>query len=731
MKGGCGVLLHHSARQLLSLGDEVILLLDVDGESFQRFDQVDRLALPNPQNCRAYLVSKLVQGTNLPLRAFTTYFEYKAHLFYLAARQVYKLEKPEIFEFVEYCGAGYYTLNAKIAGIDFGDSRIVVRLHNSLEMIDRYQPGNRHGLDRFIMMDMERHTLRFAESVLYPSPSYLEKIYLENYEPWFGEKVLSPPAMLDYPSFGDTAQDPDGVLFMGRLFGFKGVDSFTDAAVLYLSDPANPRRTFFYAGYDSYLPPSGRGSYKDYLLKKIPVQIRPHFIFLGQLTWAELGELLPRILFGVIPSYLKSFCYAAHELYEAGLPLIVSNIPAFEDSFRHGENALVYDGTAGDLAEKMRLLSTDANLRKRITHPYTLNREPLGDYSALTKVTSWISPEPHVDLPNLLVCILVEQPEYLERTLRSLKHSLSLLGGLPGSFEMPLKNPRREDGVLAQDKIPASQLILLYPQSESQKNPSASPDPNSNVQIWFLGDLYVARLTDGTALNPTGIKTAETLLILRSGDELDPDFLPRLSGILARQPQITFAGSWKRLGFGREQRLDTLPLDAILEIVPFIETSPFNRFVMRTVPGRLLIDLFDPRVGRLGELAYLWQLDFSQATGIVVPTVLITVSDSAKSTLEQPVLDYLILRDASPYRKIRLARFLLALENRGKVLRTFFVQDRLINPYQFRIYELIGRLATSRMSRWADSLPWLKNLIRFLVDKFLSFISGGRRKKLD
>ncbi|MFM8321059.1 MAG: glycosyltransferase family 4 protein, partial [Chloroflexota bacterium] len=418
--GGCGVLLYHAARVLLQQGHEVIFLLDLERKDFERFSQVDRLRLPQAHNCRAYQVDALLRPEEQLDQSFQTVFEVKSYRFYRAARRLCEIESPQVIEFFEYCGAAYHALSAKIAGLDFAGTRLVVRLHNTMELIDRQQPDNRHGMDRYIMYGLEHRALRLAESVLYPSQAFLSDTYRAYYGPWFGGLVLSPPALLEHPQAVGEAQEPDGILFYGRLFGFKGVDRFVDAAVLYLSDTANPRRTFYLAGYDSMLPPTGQGSYRDYLRRKIPAELRPSFVFTGQISWAELGELLPRILFAVIPSYLESFCYAAHELYAAGVPLVLTNLPAFQDSFHHGENALIFDGSVSDLAEKMRQLSSDASLRRRITRPYPVAQQQLAAFYPDPPKNSWINPTPDSPLPELLVCILVDQSHRLPQTLQAL-----------------------------------------------------------------------------------------------------------------------------------------------------------------------------------------------------------------------------------------------------------------------------------------------------------------------
>lgn len=690
--GGCGVLLHHSARVLLAQGHEVLFLLDLDDKSFQQFDQVDRLHLPNPQNCRAYQVSTLVQGHNILPYTFISYYEYKAYQFYVAARQLYNLEQPEVIEFFEYCGVAYHALSAKIAGLDFAAAHLTVRLHTSLELIDRQQSSLIQGIDRYIMYGLEHQSMRLAETVLYPSKAYLEKAYLDYYGPWFGDRIHSQPAILDYPVSTGAPDSPNGILFYGRLFGNKGADRFVDAAVLYLSNPRNPRRLFYLVGYDSHQPPNAHGSYREYLLSKIPHGLRDSFIFMGQISWQRLGELLPKILFGVVPSFQESFCYAAHELYETGIPLIVTNIPAFEDYFYHGINALVFDGTVSDLAEKISLLSTDESLRRKISRPYPVTDQPLGDFYTHLPTKTWIQTEAPPAPASLLVCILVDDPKDLDRTLHSLQTAV----------------------------VDDMHIVLMHPVRKEK----ATHTKSVGAAVWFLGRLYAPQDESGTPVNPTEILTTETLLILKAGDLLQPDYLPRSLMVLQRQPQIAFVGSWKQVKKGFGVRLAALPLDAVSEIAPYIQSSPFSRFVMRTRPNRLLIDLFDPRAGRLGELKYLWQLETENSSGLVIPLPLVSRSDKPEPILGHPALDYIILQDDTPFRKARLARFNLSLANRARVLRHFQYELDFSHPLMYKMHRVKYRIATSRFSKWMDRLPWIKKAMRLSVEGIYSIISS-------
>jgi glycosyltransferase involved in cell wall biosynthesis len=258
--GGCGVLLHNSAHVLLSQGHEVIFLLDLPEFEFNIFNQQERLKYPHHENCKAYLVETLCKEFLVHHRDdFQSEFEWRAFRFYLAARWITKNVQPNHIEFFDYCGVAYYTLAAKLAGIDFQSTIISIRLHTSLELIDREQPSNIHNLERYIMFGMEHQALRLAETILYPSKHNLRQAYSPFYESWFGQLTESHPAIVTYPKKHETLKDADGILFLGRLFGIKGIDIFVDAAVYYLDNPDNPRRSFIIAGYDSNLPPDETG----------------------------------------------------------------------------------------------------------------------------------------------------------------------------------------------------------------------------------------------------------------------------------------------------------------------------------------------------------------------------------------------------------------------------------------------------------------------------------------
>jgi glycosyltransferase involved in cell wall biosynthesis len=619
--GGCGVLLHNSATVLLSQGHEVIFLLDIPEPEFQKFNQQERLKFPHPEHCKAYLVETLCQDFPSPQREdFHSEFEWRAYRFYYASRWVAKNERPTQIEFIDYCGIGYYAMSAKVIGLEFLDTFLSIRLHSSLELIDREQPANIHDLERYLMFGMEHQSLRLAEAVLYPSDHYLNQAYCPYYEPWFGNLECSHPAIVTFPKMSEASKEADGVLFFGRLFGFKGIDIFVDAAVLYLDNPKNPRQRFILAGYDSNLPPDGQGSYQDYLLRKIPIQYQSFFQFTGQIGWKQLEALLPQIMFAVFPGYFESYCYAAHELYYSGIPIIVSNISAFQDAFSHGKNALVFDGTVSDLADQMSCLSNDATLRDALSRPYPIDNDPLGDFYTRHAHNSWMQAQPiAAHSTELLVCILANREEKIDNTFQTL---------LCGNRSL--------------------RVVVVRPVDYQ----------SSETAGWFLGQRCGFYSQTGERLMPTQIETSDALLIIKAGDLLSTEYIPRCLEVLEKQKQINYVGSWKHIRDGGVIHLDTFPLDVASELIPFNISSIYSRYVLRTPPGKLLIDLFDPRANQLGEIAFIWSLETDSTCGATIPEAMISIKKD-QDQIQGKILSYLIIRDKNPWRKARLARYLL------------------------------------------------------------------------
>ena len=618
--GGCGVLLFNAARILLQQGNEVIFVLDLPKDYFHQFQYFDRPRLLHPEKCRAYHVESILatEEENIEQDHFVDPAAWRSYRIHLACRYVAQIEQPDIIEFHDFLGVGHYALASKVAGLCYRDQHLVVRLHTSVEVMDIKGSSAPVDAHSHIVHDLERSALQMAETIVYPSLLYLSEAYRPFYPSWFGNVVESQPPIVDIPVLRNCAASPNIILFYGRIFSLKGVDIFVDAAVEFLRQHENVR--FVLAGYDSRQAPDGSLTYEQFLRRKIPSAFQPNFEFVGQIDRNQLESLLPNVRFAVFPNHYESFCYAAHEIYAAGVPIIVSNIPAFRDFFKHEENALIFDGTVDDLVKQMTRLWRDEVLRRRLMFPYPVATRPLGDVYANPPRNSWIVADTQASC-SLLICIVGEADDRLQETIKSVRRA------------------QKRD----------MRIVHLQP-----------ADTNNDVASgWLLGQLFRFRSPEGDALLPTSVLTEQALLLLRAGDRIAPDFVHIACNTLARQPQIGFVGAWHRVYSSGRARLENFPFDASVELLPFVSGMMLHRFVMRTPAHRMLIDVLDQKTGSCGEIAYVWRLDAEGRRGLIIPKPLLERDEEPRFAPRLAYLSALILRDSSCWHQSRLARLLI------------------------------------------------------------------------
>ena len=629
--GGAGLLINKLARMLVGEGHEVVLLLDVSKASIDKIERDGHRILGDKKFWRVYQVDKILAGSRsaiLNRDDFLSRYTWESFRYDLALREVYDLEKPQIIEFVDYCGAAYFALNAKICGYSYQNSHIAVRIHGPLELIDRSAPSKPLDFDRYSAYALERASFRLAESVLTPIPGLLETYYGLDRLAWFGQTVTAPPPPANFPARSGEVEGASLVLFYGRLFAVKGVNRFVEAAVDILERQPASKLKFILVGYDSMEPPSsGPLSYKEYLLGKIPKYLRDRFIFTGQLDHHEVAELLPQVRMAVFPAYFESFGYAAQEMKLAGLPLILSDIPAFRAAYQDGVNGLFFDGSAADLARKIEQLDVDRALRQRLGMPHLSNPvDPLVFYREPT-VQGWVNGGPDHTQLDMLVCIIADDmySEDAATTLASVQNNCS------ADF----------------------QVVFLERSLSDQVDAGIS---------WFMDEPFQLKKLDAQPIHPSELVTCKALLILRAGDKLMGGYPDLGLEILARQPQISFVCTWKLIGGGEQCWIQTHPLPAMLELAPLEAQSLLNRCIIRTPPGINLFDMFDERNGRFTEVEYLWRIDNDEMGGVLLPEALVQIQpEFLAGTHQSSQLAFLFLNNRSTFRQESLTRYLTML----------------------------------------------------------------------
>ncbi len=565
--GGAGVLIHHAAEALLRAGHTIVFLLDMPEPAFRQLMERDVMTFPHPERIRAYRVEDLCPGVKA--KDFASVFQWKSYQFARALRAVLERERVDYVEFFEYCGAGYYAFVDRLYGVDGASDGPVLgsRLHGSLEVLDRHGHGAVRDVDRLLLHAFERGALRLSEAVLTPSHTYYERYYKDLYRLEEERVVASSPPKQPFPRVTrrPDASGPFSIAFIGRMFHLKGVDQLVHACVMLMKRRPGLNFTVDLIGYDSDESPVAN-SYTAYLRTLIPARLRDRFIFHGQLTHAQVAQRLEHALFAVFPNRVESFCYALHEVYDAGVPVVVNDLPAFSDFFTHERNALVYDGTTLGLLRAMERMVDDEGLRERLRRPYAVAEQPVGGF--------------------------YEHPRAL-RPIRGEARPVRPLAVVIGGEGDPAAWPAVA-ALRAQTTKP-ERVILLAP---------AGSDGDEEESLWWLGRAWHARDGEGGPVEATDALTTDALAVLRWDDEPAPQWLELCAGALARRSDMAFAGTWTTDAAGV---LDPLTVDVAPELYPFERGGRLARVLVRTEEGVPLSDLLDPSLGRLGHTGYLWR----------------------------------------------------------------------------------------------------------------------------
>lgn len=616
-RGGCGALLHNLATQLLAAGHRVVFLLDVAEGAFEQFERVEKAKLPNPHNCVAYRVDALVGADVANSSRFICWYDWRAYVLNQAALRVHAVQRPDILEFFDYYGTAYYALSEKIGLGAYEGTRITVRFHATIEAMDTVDLTNALSRDLYTLYSLERASLALADTVVVPSATFYNEALLPLYPAIQGNESVAVPPLQKALHRDYVSHTANGILFYGRLFAIKGVDLLVDSAISLMRQRPDFEAEFYFLGGDSHQPPDGTYPYADYLVRRIPHDLRDRFHFIGHSTHAQTETLLRDIQFAVFPNRYESFCYAAHEIYAAGVPIIVSDIAGFADFFEDGRNCLRFSsGSSDELVACMARLWDDAPLRQKLSYPYPVVHDKVAPVYLNAPVVD-TAPEQHSEC-NILVLILTDSIEDAQ----------------------PLGEQARLAGY--------EPILLLC------------VEPHATVPsvVLFGNNVRCVDLAGG-ALDVHRIQTREAIILLRSSDRIDPTYLTCAAEVLGRQNRIVYISSWQDQGSGPT----AFSLTLMLDVLPMSGRSPFTRSVMRTPAGRQLLDIFDAGMGPYAELKYLWDLTRDEEQGLIIPRVWVRSIPEPDQYPSPKIYSYLLNGNFSRERRKRVSQYAVATWN--------------------------------------------------------------------
>ena len=519
--GGIGRLIQQTALALEHAGRPPVLLLDVPDAAADTFRAYARRMLPLTSCLRVQeLLTGLSPDEDLPLWAFQFPEYWRSYRVALALRRLLADGPLAGIEFPDYSGVGYVTFKRRRLLGEFGGVPMWIRLHAPHELCVAADGRQDDRIETRQLHAMERYALRHADGWVAPSAATLA--WLRGVYGFDGPGWHRPPpferigAGGAHPRRLDRAGGPIRILLYGKLQRLKGTDLFVRAAVELCRRRPEPL-VFDLVGQET-LASWRHPSFRAELEALIPPALRDRFHFHGPVEPSRLRELALSATLAVVPSRIETFCLAAHELNWIGIPLVLSDLPAFADYFRDGENCRTFDGTAEGLERVLdELLSAPAPFAdwrwgdfSRASDPLPLYREVL----AACRPAAFVRPATDSgDAPRVSVIVpYYEMQAYVDATIASVERST----------------------------YPSWELIVV-------DDGSRTPDARAKLEelrVRFANDARVQILSKangglGSARNH-GIAhaTGRYVLPLDSDDLVHPDYLAAAVTALEENPEL-------------------------------------------------------------------------------------------------------------------------------------------------------------------------------------------------
>lgn len=169
--GGVGTFVAGAVAALLRDGYRVTLLLDVAPNEFEAWQSEACRRISGHERIHSFRVQDLCSDLVEQRDDFPSEAHWKSFQFAHSLRAVHARIPVDFAEFIDYCGAAYYSLVGRLAEPAAYPTRIAVRLHNTIEIIDR-RVGNEFQPFRTHDYALERAAIGLSDMVLTPGLRY-------------------------------------------------------------------------------------------------------------------------------------------------------------------------------------------------------------------------------------------------------------------------------------------------------------------------------------------------------------------------------------------------------------------------------------------------------------------------------------------------------------------------------------------------------------------------------
>lgn len=338
LPGGAGHVIDDLATKLVTAGQEVVVLLCSDtapDDSDKKSYELQHIAFPSPVTAQDFVDQSQTIA---------------AHLSSLDAERI---------EFHDFNIPSFWALTHRHE-LGLADTPIAIRFHGPVaEILEAVGQGPD---DLHHVAELERQCLTMADVVVVPSAS-MRSYVTDRYSPH--SVIIGPLPMPSMPTLEYEPPAEPHFVFYGRTNEVKGPDLFLEALSM--------------TGLGgSFIGADGWSLVHNRPMSEV---LGEKAIHRGPVSRFDL-EAFRAATAVVIPSRFESFCLAAYEARAKGLPIIVSDLPAFAGLWDTSTGALVFDGSAHDLATQMRTLADRPELGRTLaSSPLPAIGDPLDPYN--------------------------------------------------------------------------------------------------------------------------------------------------------------------------------------------------------------------------------------------------------------------------------------------------------------------------------------------------------------
>jgi hypothetical protein len=343
-----------------------------DAEAFARIypDVVlHSIALDDPDE-------SLLRGRVLSRKDMASIAQWRSYLLMCALENLERTTgRFDVIEFVDWCGAAYFSLNAKRLGRSFQDTVLAVRLHAAESVLRDYETRG-WSAENLIIADLERQALLDADVKVAHLASTAD-VFRDHFrfpQSWRDDfHIELPPVSVAAKAARTNPINPrTPIVFTSKIQSFKRPEVFARGVSRFVSHHPEYQGEVHFLAFD--VEPALRLRCEQ----AFPREISERVIFGGLKSAAEREERI-RGSVAVFPGAFEAFGFAPYEASMAGATVLLNARNAgFGDGspWKDGVNCLKFDGTANGLFRTLERLFSDPALVESLA-PITLDHAPV------------------------------------------------------------------------------------------------------------------------------------------------------------------------------------------------------------------------------------------------------------------------------------------------------------------------------------------------------------------